>query len=121
MEFLLNWIATTLATMAAIYLVPGINAVGGNYLGPIMAALSLALVNALVKPVMQFFSLPLTVVTLGLFLLVINALMLMLAAWFSTNVIGAGIEIENFGSAFIGAIIISIVSALVGSVIGVSA
>lgn len=118
MTFFLNWIATSLATMAAIYLLPGIRANGGQYLGPIMFALALALVNALVKPVMEFFSFPITVLTLGLFLLVINALMLQLASWLSTEVIGAGITIDSFGNAFVGAIIISIVSSVIGAIIG---
>lgn len=118
MSFILTWISTTIATMAAIYIVPGLTAVGGSYVGPIMGALALALVNALVKPVMQMLSLPITILTLGIFLLVINALMLQLAGWLSVNVFGAGIEVSSFGSAFFGAIIISIVSALIGSLIG---
>jgi putative membrane protein len=116
MDFLGTWLITTLATMAAIYLVPGIETVGGTYLGPIMTALALALVNALIKPIMQILSLPITIMTLGLFALVINALMLELAASLSRNVFGAGIEISSFGSAFVGAIVISIVSAVLGVV-----
>ena len=117
MSFLITWLVTYIATAIAIAVVPGITAVGGT-MGPIMCALALALVNAIVKPVIEFLSLPLTVVTLGLFYLVINALMLQLAGNFSVNVFGSGIAIDSFGSAFLGAIVISIASMVVGSVIG---
>ncbi len=117
MSFIGTWFVTTIATMAAIYLVPGINPVGGNWGAAIMTALALALVNALVKPVMQFLSLPITVLTLGLFSLVINALMLELAGYLAREIFGAGIAISGFGSAFIGAIIISIVSSILGAIV----
>ena len=74
MRFVGTWITTAIATAAAIAFVPGIEAVGGGYLGPIMCALALALVNATVKPVMQVLSLPLTIVSFGIFALVVNAL-----------------------------------------------
>lgn len=118
MEFLGTWLVTSIATFAAIALVPGISAVGGSYLGPIMCALSLALVNAIVKPVVQMLSLPLTVVTLGIFYLVINALMLRLASRLSLDLFGSGIRIDSFGDAFVGAIVISIASMVIGPVIG---
>ena len=118
MEFLITWLVTSIATAAAIALVPGIAAVGGSYMGPIMCALVLALVNAIVKPVIEFLSLPLTILTLGVFYLVINALMLELAGSLSLSLFGSGIQIDGFGSAFLGAIVISIASMIVGSVIG---
>lgn len=118
MEFFVTWIVTSLATMVAIAIVPGITAVGGSYAGPIMLALSLALVNAIVKPVAEFLSFPVTFLTLGLFRLVINALMLELASSLSVNVFGSGIQIDSFGSAFLGAIVITLASGIIGSVIG---
>ncbi|EHF01571.1 MULTISPECIES: phage holin family protein [Olsenella] len=118
MSFLGTWFVTAIATMAAIALVPGIEAVGGSWMGPAMCALMLALVNATVKPVATFFSLPLNFLTLGLFSLVINALMLELASYLSRNVFHAGILISSFGAAFFGAIVISVVASLVGGVTG---
>ncbi|MEE1272912.1 MAG: phage holin family protein, partial [Olegusella sp.] len=53
MHFLLIWLATSVATLAATAVVPGIEAVGGDYMGPIMCALVLALVNASIKPIMK--------------------------------------------------------------------
>ena len=117
MSFLITWLVTSIATAIAIAVVPGITAVGGT-MGPIMCALALALVNAIVKPVIAFLSLPLTVVTLGLFYLVINALMLQLAGNLPVHVFAPGLAIDSFRSAFLGAIACSIASLVVGSVIG---
>lgn len=117
MQFLISWLVTSIATAIAIAVVPGINAVGGTW-GPIMCALSLALVNSVVKPIVKVLSLPLTVITLGLFYLVINALMLELAGSFSVSVFGSGITIDSFGAAFLGSIVISLASSFVASVIG---
>ncbi len=118
MSFVLTWIATAIATTAAIWLVPGITAVGGSFVGPVMCALALAFVNATIKPIMQVLSLPFTVLTLGFFYLVVNALMLQLASWLSSNLFGAGIYIRGFGSALFGAIVISIVSSIMGGLLG---
>lgn len=118
MEFLITWFVTSIATAVAIALVPGIEAVGGSLLGPIMCALALALVNAIVKPIIEVLSLPLTVVTMGIFYLVINALMLELASSVSLSLFGSGISISGFGSAFLGAIVISLASMVVSSVVG---
>lgn len=118
MEFLGTWLVTSIATAAAIALVPGIRAVGGSYLGPIMCALALALVNAIVKPVVEVLSLPLTIVTLGIFYLVINAMMLNLASGLSVSLFGSGIEIDSFGAAMMGAIVISLASMIIGPIIG---
>jgi len=118
MGFIGRWLVLTLSTMVAVWMVPGIQTVGGPYLGPIMCALMLALVNATVKPIMNVISLPITIVTLGIFYLVINGLMLQLASYLSRQIFHAGIYIESFGAAFLGALIISIVAMIVGGVTG---
>lgn len=117
MSFIGSWFITAIATAAAIWLIPGIEAVGGTWAGPIFCALALAFVNAVVKPVMTVLSIPITILTLGIFYLVINALMLELASWLSRNIFHAGISIDSFGAAFLGAIVISIVSAILGAVL----
>lgn len=119
MHFLLIWLSTSIATLAATAIVPGIEAIGGDYMGPIMCALVLALVNASIKPIMKVLSLPITIITLGIFSLVLNALMLELASWLSIGLFDAGIEVASFGSAFFGAIIISIVYSVVSKALGV--
>lgn len=118
MEFLGTWLVTAIATAAAIALVPGINAVGGSFLGPVMCALALALVNAIIKPVVEVMSLPITIVSLGLFLLIINAFMLEIAGSISISLFGSGIEISSFGAAIAGSIVISLASMIIGPIIG---
>lgn len=118
MEFFGSWIVTTLACMVAITVVPGIEAVGGSYAGPIFCALALALVNAIIKPVAQFLSLPLTVLTLGFFYLVVNAILLEIAGSLSVGLFGSGIAINSFGAAFMGSIIISLASTVFSALLG---
>ncbi|MET7773820.1 phage holin family protein [Nocardia sp. NPDC005366] len=72
------------------------------------------LVNALVKPLVQLLSLPLVVLTLGLFLLVVNALMLMLTAWLTDAFSDYGLKVDGFWAAVLGGIIISLVNWVLG-------
>ncbi len=120
MNFILRWIATAVAVGAAVWIVPGITIVGSNgTIAVVVMALVLALINASIKPILQVLSLPITVITLGIFYLIVNALMLELAAWAATGLFASGIAINGFGSAFLGSIVISIVSALVNGLLGV--
>ena len=118
MEFIGTWIATAVAAAAATWLVPGMVPLGG-FVGIALFSLVIALVNASVRPVMQLLSLPLTIVTLGFFHLVVNALALMLSSWLTLNLFGTGVYITGFWAAAFGSIVISIVSAIVGSIMGV--
>lgn len=79
-------------------------------------ALVFTVVNAAVRPVVTLFSLPLLIVTLGLFTLVINALMLWLTAWISQTT-DYGLTISGFGAAFWGALIISLVNWVLGALV----
>lgn len=119
MNFILRWLATAIAVGVAVWIVPGIIVVGGNGGFAVVAlALVLSLINISLKPILQLLSLPISVLTLGIFYLVVNALMLMLAAWAASGMFGGGIAIDGFGSALLGSIVISIVSAIVNGVIG---
>ena len=119
MNFLIRWIVTAVAVGAAVWIVPGITTVGPNgTIAIAVGALVLSLVNVAIKPLAQMLSLPITVLTLGIFYIIVNALLLELAAWASTGLFGSGIAVAGFGSAFFGSIIISIVSAIVNSFIG---
>lgn len=102
-HFIIRWIITTCAVVVAAWLLPGISVEGSG--ATIGAALLLGILNAFVRPVVLLLSAPLILLTLGLFILVINALMLY---WVPTFV--PGFRVESFGSAFWGAIIIGIVS-----------
>ena len=78
----------------------------------LVVAVVFTLVNAVVKPIVQFLSLPLTIITLGLFLLVVNALMLMLTSWITTNfdLFGAEYVVSGFWAVFLEAIVIGLVN-----------
>ncbi len=107
---LINGVAIWFATLV----LPGLTIVGGDSnwetLGIILLiALVFGIVNAVVKPIVAFISIPLYILTLGLFTIIVNALMLMLTAWI-TEATDWGLRIDNFGVACWGAIIISIVS-----------
>ena len=119
MNFVIRWIVTAVAVGAAVWIVPGITTTGDNAtLAIAVGALVLALVNVSIKPVLQFLSMPVTVLTLGIFYIVVNALVLELAAWASTGLFGSGIAVDGFGSAFLGAIIISIAGSIVNGIVG---
>lgn len=120
MRFILTWLTTAISVSVAIWIVPGIGVIGDIYVSTLSTALALAFLNALIKPVVQFFALPITCLTLGLFSLVINASMLELASYLSRAIFNSGIYIMSFGSALVGAIIISIVTALLGIVFDTS-
>ncbi len=118
MRFIANWLVTAIACAVAIWIVPGIETVGGTIAGPLLCALVLALLNATIKPILQVLSVPFSILTLGLFSLVVNAFVLELASYLSRNIFHAGIVINSFFSAVMGAVIISLVSMVVGAVVG---
>jgi putative membrane protein len=102
-HFVIRWLVTTVAVMAASSIIHGIRY--DNMASLIGAALLLGILNAFLRPVVLILSVPLILLTLGLFILVVNALMLYLVPEIVT-----GFHVESFGSAFWGAIIISVVS-----------
>ena len=118
MNFVIRWLITAVAAGFAIWIVPGITMVGGIAWGAVAAfALVFALVNMTIKPIMQILSMPISVLTLGIFYLVINTLMLYIARWISNGIFGTGIEISSFGAAFVAAIVISIVSSILNGLL----
>ena len=119
MNFIIRWIVTALAVGVAVWIVPGITTFGSDStIAIVVLALVLSLINVSLKPVLQVLSLPITVLTLGIFYLVVNALMLELAAWAAGGIFASGINLAGFGSAVLGSIVISIVSAIANSLIG---
>jgi putative membrane protein len=103
MGFLVRLIVNAAALWVAAQLVPGFVITGVTPL--ILAALVLGLINAIVRPVLVILTLPLTLVTLGLFLFVLNAFCL----WLTSRLV-PGFEVQTFGSALLGALVISVVS-----------
>ncbi|MEA5020682.1 MAG: phage holin family protein [Gordonibacter sp.] len=120
MNFILRWLVTAIATGVAVWLVPGIDLVGGNeaWVAIAIFGLILSLVNISIKPLMQLLSLPISFITLGIFYLVVNTFMLYIAAWLANGIFQVGIDIVTFGSAFVASIVISIVSAIMNSIVG---
>ena len=106
-SFLLHWIVTAVALAVSARLVPGIAVSSMGVL--LVSALVLGLVNAIVRPVMVVLTLPITVLTLGLFYLVVNGAALGLAAW-----LVPGFRVASLGSAILGALVVSVISFLFG-------
>ena len=100
---IINLLITAVAVVVAAYLIPGIHV--GGFMTAIIVAIALAILNALIKPILTILTIPITIVTLGLFLLVINAAMVSLAGWMVS-----GFEVDSFWSALFFSIIVSIVS-----------
>ena len=107
LRILINAFAVWLTSM----LLSGLS-FSGSWLSLIIIGIIFGLVNALVRPIVKLLTLPINVLTLGLFTLVINALMLMLTVWLSGALSLEGGMFANFLTAFVGAIIISIVSTI---------
>ena len=102
-SFLMRWLATTIAVAVAEQLLANIYADG--WFSLIIAALLLGIINAVIRPVLLLLSLPFILVTLGFFILVVNALML----WIVGKIV-PGFHVDGFWTAFFGAIIIGIVN-----------
>lgn len=117
MTLVANWLTAAVAIAAAAWIVPGITVRGEEWLALAVSAVVLGLVNALARPLLLLVTLPITVLTLGLFLFVVNALTLLLASWLTTRVFGLGLVIDGFWSALVGALIISIVGAVLNGLL----
>lgn len=118
MRFILRWVLTGVAVSVAVLLVPGINVVGTQWAAVFLTALILSLIDMSIKPILQVLSLPVTILTLGIFALILNALLLELASWLTVNLFGSGIVIHGFGWALLGSIIISIALAIINALTG---
>lgn len=109
-RFLLGWGVTALAVLVAAYVIPGIRY--GSWTSLLVAALLLGLLNAFVRPVLVLLTAPLVLVTLGLFIWVINALLL----YFVGNIV-KGFEVAGFWPALWGAAVMSLVSLVLNAVV----
>jgi len=117
LHFLQSWLINTLAVLVAYYIVPGIHfGPNSSFLAPFVASLILGILNAFIRPVLMLLALPLLIFTLGLFTLVINALLL----FFVGVLLAPYFQVDSFGAAFLGAIIISVVSITLNILTGAS-
>ncbi len=108
--FVIRTAIAAVALWVAVSVVPGLSARDGNTL--ILAAIVLGLVNATLRPVAVLLSIPITILTFGLFLLVVNAGMLSVVAW-----LVPAFTVAGFGAALLGSIVVSIVSAAINGVL----
>lgn len=106
LNMVVRWILLALALMLVAYIVPGIHV--ASFLSALVAALVIGVVNLFIRPLVLALTLPINLLTLGLFTFVINALLLMLVAF-----IVPGFSIAGFGAALIGSILLSILSVLI--------
>ena len=111
MRLLLNWVLSALAVWIVSRVVPGIY-VSGRPVAALIAALVIGFINATLGLVLKILTFPLTLITLGLFWFVINALMLKFA-----SALVPGFVVRGFGAAFIGAIVLSLVNMLLKALV----
>ena len=109
--FLIRLVVNAVALLIVAYLLPGVSVTGVG--GALVAALVLGVVNAILRPILFVLTLPLQIITLGLFTFVINALLF----WFVGH-LGIGLYVSGFWTAFLGAIILGIVSFVLNSLVG---
>jgi putative membrane protein len=104
MSLVINWVISGLAVVISAYLLPGVKLAGG-FKAALLTALVLGLINAFIKPVLSLLTLPLTILTLGLFSLVLNALLIMLV----TKIV-PGFQVQGFLWAVAFSIVLTLVN-----------
>ncbi len=112
---LIKWLINTIAIMLAINWVPGIG-YSGAWWGILIVGMIFGLINTYIRPFIKLFTLPLLILSLGLFTFVINAMMLMLTSWLSGE-FNLGFHVEGFKAAFWGSLLISLVSLILSCLI----
>ena len=100
-NILIRWVVYAILIIFVSWIVPGLEV--DNFIREMFVCIIIALINTFIKPLLQLITLPVNILTLGLFSLVINALMLMLAGW-----IAPGFEVEGFLSALFGSLLLSL-------------
>ena len=115
-RFLKSWAINTLAVLLAVKIMHGHNIAfaSSSPMAPILTALLLGILNAFIRPILMLLALPLLIFTLGLFTLVINALLLCLVSWMLPEYF----HVETFWAAFVAAALISIISVLLNILTG---
>lgn len=106
MQILIRWIVSALVILAAAYLLPGVHVL--DFVTALVIAIVLGVINAILRPILVILTLPITIITFGLFLLVINALLIML-----TTYIVPGFRVDSFWWALLFGLIVSIFNAFV--------
>ncbi len=111
-SLLIRWGVIAVAVWLTAWIMPGMTIIGG-ITGILLVSLVFGLINAIIKPIVKLLTCPLVILTLGLFTLVINTLMLMLTA----RIVPQYLQIDGFFTAFFASIVISIVTVVIGFII----
>ncbi|MEH3085657.1 MAG: phage holin family protein [Xylophilus ampelinus] len=111
MKLLLKWLLSAVALLFVTYLYPGVELRG--FASALGAALVIGLLNLVVRPVLVLLTLPVTILTLGLFLFVINAL----TFWFASELLG-GFTVAGFGAALVGSLLYSLLGVVIEAALG---
>ena len=110
MKLLIGWLLNALALLAVAYLVPDIHV--SNFMSALIAAAVIGLANMLIKPILLILTLPVTIITLGLFIFVINGILFWIAGYFLQ-----GFDVKTITAGIIGAIAYSIISWILSAVL----
>ena len=111
MRILIRWLILSIALIVAVLVVPGIRIEGTEaWLAVIATAAILGLFNTFIRPILAFLSCGLIALTLGLFLLIINAFTLWLSSWIAQNIFEVGFIVDGFFAALLGSLIVSFVA-----------
>ena len=109
MVLLLRWILFALAIIFVAWLVPGIEV--SSFQSAMLVTVIIALINIFIRPLIVFITLPINILTLGLFTLIISALLFMLAGY-----VAPGVEVDGFLSAFLGSVVLSFLGLIINMV-----
>jgi putative membrane protein len=115
-SWIVRFAVNAVALYAAIAIVPGLTVQNENWVTYVWLALFFGIVNAFIRPVLKLLTCPFYILTLGLFSLVVNTVLFYVTAWLS-GLFGVALEIQSFGAAFLGALIVSIVHIVLNAVL----
>ncbi|PJR03003.1 phage holin family protein [Avrilella dinanensis] len=110
MRFIINLLITALVVFGLAHLLPGVSV--DSYITSLWVVVALVLLNLIVKPILQILTFPITILTLGLFLFVINAVIIMLCDYFV-----GGFNVENFWYALLFSLVLSLVESVIGGML----
>jgi putative membrane protein len=111
MKIILHWLINAIALFLVPFVIPGVHIT--NFYVALIAVLIIGLINAIIRPILIVLTLPINILTLGLFTLVLNALLF----WFASSIV-KGFEVSGFGAAFLGALAFWLISWLGNSLTG---
>ena len=119
MDRILQILVNAAALWVAVQIVPGLDWAGDEWWKFLLVAVVFSLINSYIKPILRILTFPISILTLGLFLLVINALLLMLTGAISDQ-LNLGFTVRDFWAALLGSIVISIVGWILSMIVGAS-